>query len=130
LSTTVSSVFGELFPLSPQDVINLEENYSSVQLMHKLHHYIPTVPNKLNEQFEALDPGRLLKLLRFKYPYFNIWDGRIIAGRHSTVLNMSFVNNELALHGENYQDPNTMYSFAILCIIQGFKQRGQIVLMQ
>ena len=137
---TVKELFGEMYPITTRELINIEENYSGVRLIHRLRKFIPTVPpyaviNKekkvFNTEFEALlkphripsgwaiDVDCLLKLLRFRYPYVSnrhiriYGDARVIGGRTSTVLNLSFVNHELLLNGEAFQNPKGMYSFAI-----------------
>ena len=106
---------------------NIEENYGGVRLIRRLRKFFPTVPpykainaekKVMNTEFEAvlmphripsgwaIDVGRLLKLLRFRYPYLSnrhiriYGDARVIGGRTSTVLNLSFVNNDLLLNGD------------------------------
>ena len=137
---TVKKLFCEMYPITNRDLINIEENYAGVRLIRQLRKFFPNVPSyhvinaekkNFNTEFEAvlkphriasgwaIDVSGLLKLLRFRYPYVSnrhiriYGDARVIGGRTSTVLNLSFVNNELLLHGEAYQNPNAMYSFAI-----------------
>jgi hypothetical protein len=41
---TVKELFGEMYPITTRELINIEENYSGVRLIRRLRKFIPTVP--------------------------------------------------------------------------------------
>lgn len=67
-----------------------------------------------------IDAKRLVDILTFRCPFLSaplhikLWgDGREIGGRHSTVMGLSILNNEMHLRNTSFQSPHHTYPFGI-----------------
>ena len=138
----VTQFYKEQCPFSAEDMLHIQENFSGVRLMEAMRKKLPgLVPSvcqerkvrlESRESFRAVllpretptgwsvDPTRLLEVLLYKYHYLDknvmvrLWgDGREIGGRHSVLMGISIVNNELLLRGISYHDPKDVFPVMI-----------------
>lgn len=129
-------------PMTVEDVVNLEENYSGTRLFEEMRKRLSNVFPSKREEYKikkqyfkefravllprrtatgwAVDPERLVEVLHFKYYWLEekkFWriygDGREVGGRSSTFLSISGLNNEMFLHGFLFQSPKEVYPLCI-----------------
>lgn len=129
-------------PMTVEDIVNLEENFSGTRLFDEMRKKLPNVlpprreeyirKRQYSKEFKsvllpkrtstgwAVDPERLLEVLHFKYywleenKYWRIYgDGREVGGRSSTFVSISVLNNEIFLHGFLFQSPKEVYPLYI-----------------
>jgi hypothetical protein len=129
--------------LSPADVVYLQENCSGTRLFDELRKRLPApliasqkqerdlkkvykelftiifLPKRTKTGY-AIDLGRLLEVLKFRFYFLNThkhWrlygDARVIGKRKSTFIGISPLNDELRLRGFLFQSPKEVFPISI-----------------
>ena len=138
LQNVVTSNVGEVFRITPAELVYMQQNYSGTRLSEELRKKLPgIIPSQRMERFAKkelqrdfkaillplrtssgwqIDAGRMMEILSFKYyqiqdsKHWKVYgDGREICGRQSTFIAISLLNNETFYHDLTFQSPKNIH---------------------
>ena len=129
---------GDVFKITPAELIYMQQNYSGTRLSEELRKKLPgIIPSQRMERFAKKEfkkdfkavllpyrtstgwqtnAERMMEVLSFKYyqiqdsKHWKVYgDGRVICGRQSTSIAISLLNNETFYHDLTFQSPKNVY---------------------